>query len=81
MAHTVAQIFSLKHSLLRNKKLTLSAVVKKQKNRHSVMVAIIKLKKMNGIKNEGKVDHQLVKGCWSKIKSTKGSDFFIDNFY
>ena len=27
------------------------------------------------------VDAQQVKICWSKIKSAKGSDFFVDHFY
>ena len=34
---------------------------------------------MNNKKNT--VDAQQVKICWSKIKSAKGADFFVDNFY
>ena len=55
--------------------------VKKPRSHLFVMVAIIKLNKMHDSKKEEQVDHLIVKNCWSKIKSTKGSDFFIDTFY
>ena len=36
---------------------------------------------MNGISNRVIIDSDSVKNCWLKIKSAKGVDFFIDNFY
>lgn len=32
-------------------------------------------------KLENTADVELVKNCWLKIKSAKGSDYFVDNFY
>lgn len=31
--------------------------------------------------NENRIDSESVKNCWAKIKSAKGVDFFVDNFY
>lgn len=31
--------------------------------------------------NQTAVDSNMVKNCWLKIKSTKGTDFFVNDFY
>lgn len=36
---------------------------------------------MSGIANKAAIDSNSVKNCWLKIKSAKGIDFFVDNFY
>lgn len=36
---------------------------------------------MNNNSSKLSVDSNRVKSCWAKIKSAKGADIFIDNFY
>lgn len=36
---------------------------------------------MDGVVNKMIIDSDSVKNCWLKIKSAKGVDFFIDDFY